>query len=119
MQSSKEEGTTFTVRLPLDTKLDPSFTHGPGDVSPIGHACNAHLDLAIHNFGIQEAVNFNQATQDVFPGCPAMKNGYIHVNEGPGWGMDLNEELAKKFPLPANPGYWSPVRRKDGTTVRP
>lgn len=93
--------------------------HGPGDVSPVGHAANAHLDLAIHNFGIQEAVQFNQATQDVFPGLPTIKNGYLYVNEAPGWGVDLNEELAKKFPLPKSPGYWLPTRRGDGTAVRP
>jgi mannonate dehydratase len=93
--------------------------HGPADVSPVGHAANAHLDLAIHNFGIQESVQFNQATQDVFPGLPVIKNGYMFVNEAPGWGVDLNEELAKKFPLPETPGYWLPTRRKDGTAVRP
>lgn len=93
--------------------------HGPADVSPVGHAANAHLDLAIHNFGIQESVQFNQATHDVFPGLPTLKNGYMYVNEAPGWGVDLNEELAKKFPLPEAPGYWLPTRRKDGTAVRP
>jgi mannonate dehydratase len=93
--------------------------HGPADVSPVGHAANAHLDLAIHNFGIQEAVQFNQATQDVFPGTPTLKNGYMHINEAPGWGVDLNEELAKKFPLPDSPGFWLPTRRRDGTAVRP
>jgi mannonate dehydratase len=93
--------------------------HGPADVSPVGHAANAHLDLAIHNFGIQEAVQFNQATQDMFPGLPTIKNGYMHVNEAPGWGVDLNEDLAKRFPLPEAPGYWLPTRRKDGTAVRP
>lgn len=96
-----------------------SAWHGPGDVSPVGHAANAHLDLAIHNFGIQEAVEFNQATRDMFPGLPTMKNGFMHVNEAPGLGVDLNEDLAKKFPLPANPGYWLPVRRNDGTSIRP
>lgn len=96
-----------------------SAWHGPGDVSPVGHVCNAHLDLAIPNFGIQESVRFNQSTQDVFPGCPTMKNGYMIVNDGPGWGVDLNEELAKKFPYPQNPGNWLPVRRKDGTSIRP
>ena len=44
--------------------------HGPGDVSPVGHAANVHLDLASPNFGIQEGRIFNQAEQDVFPGCP-------------------------------------------------
>jgi len=93
--------------------------HGPGDVSPVGHAANAHLDLAIHNFGIQESVQFNSATQEVFPGAPVLKNGYMYVNEAPGLGVDVNEQLARKFPLPENPGYWLPVRREDGTAVRP
>ncbi|MBM3824112.1 MAG: starvation-sensing protein RspA [Verrucomicrobia bacterium] len=93
--------------------------HGPLDVSPVGHAANAHLDLAIHNFGIQEGVVFNQAMQDVFPGSPRMEKGYMLVSGKPGWGVDVNEELAKKFPLPEHPGYWLPVRRRDGTAVRP
>jgi mannonate dehydratase len=93
--------------------------HGPGDVSPVGHACNAHLDLASHNFGIQEAPNFTDATREIFPGAPTIKNGYIHVNEAPGFGVDINEEAAKKFPLPDKPGNWKPLRRHDGTANRP
>lgn len=96
-----------------------SAWHGPLDVSPIGHAANAHLDLAIWNFGIQEAVRFNEAMREVFPGAPTMKNGFMHVNEAPGWGVDLDEDAAKRFPLPETPGYWEPVRRNDGTSVRP
>ena len=67
----------------------------------------------------QEAVDFSPALRDVFPGAPTMKNGYMHVNEAPGWGVDLNEDLARKFPLPESPGNWLPVRRRDGTPVRP
>jgi mannonate dehydratase len=93
--------------------------HGPGDVSPVGHAANAHLDLAVSNFGIQEGVRFNDETREVFPGSPTVKNGYMYVNEAPGFGVDIDEELAAKFPLPDHPGYWSPVRRSDGTAVRP
>ena len=96
-----------------------SAWHGPGDVSPVGHAANAHLDLAIHNFGIQEAVRFNDKTREVFSGCPTVKNGYMYVNEAPGFGVDIDEELAAKFTLPDHPGYWGPVRRSDGTAVRP
>ncbi len=96
-----------------------SAWHGPLDVSPVGHAANAHLDLAIWNFGIQEAVRFNDAMREVFPGAPHMKNGYMHINEAPGWGVDLDETAAKKYPLPERPAYWLPVRRRDGTSVRP
>jgi mannonate dehydratase len=93
--------------------------HGPGDVSPVGHAANVHLDLAISNFGIQESIVFRRSTQEVFPGCPTLKNGYLHVSDAPGWGVDIDEELAKKYPFPENPGFWKPVRRRDGTSVRP
>jgi len=96
-----------------------SAWHGPGDVSPVGHAANAHLDLAIPNFGIQESVRFSDKTREVFSGSPTIKNGYMYVNEAPGFGVDIDEKLAAKFPLPENPGYWSPVRRSDGTAVRP
>ena len=96
-----------------------SAWHGPGDVSPVGHAANAHLDLAIWNFGVQESSRFGSRTREVFPGCPTIKDGYMYVNEAPGFGVDIDEKLAAKFPLPEHPGYWSPVRRSDGTAVRP
>ena len=73
-----------------------------------------HLELR-HPGG----VSFNQATREVFPGSPTLENGYMHINEAPGFGVDLNEDLAAKYPLPENPGYWQPVRRPDGTAVRP
>ena len=93
--------------------------HGPPDVSPVGHAANAHLDLAISNFGIQEMTHLNQATYDVFPGSPTFNNGYMFVNEAPGFGVDIDEELAAKFPIPDGAGNWMPVRRSDGSAIRP
>ncbi len=96
--------------------------HGPGDVSPVGHAANVHLDLATPNFGIQEARDFTQAEQDVFPGCPTLRDGYYHVTDRPGLGIDLNEKLAAKFPIRDDPPFdlrWGNVRRRDGTVVRP
>jgi mannonate dehydratase len=75
--------------------------------------------LAIHNFGIQEGPRFSDRLQEIFPGCPEIRNGYMHVNESPGFGIDINEQLAAKFPLPEHSGYWTPVRRRDGTAVRP
>ena len=63
--------------------------------------------------------SLNQATQDVFPGSPTFKNGYMFVNEAPGFGVDINEELAAKFPIPDGAGNWMPIRRSDGSNVRP
>lgn len=96
--------------------------HGPGDVSPVGHAVNVHLDLATPNFGIQEARAFTQAEQDTFPGCPELRDGYYWANELPGLGIDLNEELAAKFPIQDDPSFdmeWGNLRRRDGSVTKP
>lgn len=94
--------------------------HGPGDVSPVGHAANAHIDLAVWNFGIQEAVNFSPLLREIFPGAPTMNNGYMFVNEAPGLGIDVNEKLAAKYPLPDKFDFnWMQLRKRDGTVIRP
>ena len=95
--------------------------HGPGDTSPVGHAANLALDLACHNFGIQEWTPCNAATQDVFPGCPHVRDGLLWPNEEPGLGIDLDEALAERFPYPEHPynGAWPAIRRADGSVVRP
>ena len=96
--------------------------HGPGDVSPIGHAANATLDLVSYNFGIQEYTAFNQRTQEIFRGCPEMKDGYLWVSEKPGWGIEIDEKAAAKAPFtnPANGlnGGWGEIRRPDGTVIK-
>jgi mannonate dehydratase len=99
-----------------------SAWHGPGDTSPVGHAANLHLDLAIWNFGIQEATIFNDDARAVFPGTPEVKEGMMWANEKPGLGIDLNEELAAKFPIKEDPPFdldWGRLRGKDGTIRRP
>jgi mannonate dehydratase len=96
--------------------------HGPGDLSPVGHAANVHLDLSCPNFGIQEARDFTQAEQDVFPGCPQIKDGYYHANDKPGLGIDLDEKAAARFPIRDDPSFdmqWGNVRRRDGSVVKP
>jgi mannonate dehydratase len=91
--------------------------HGPGDVSPVGHAANCHMDLALWNFGIQESVNFSEKMQSVFSGCPTMDKGYMSVNEVPGLGVDINEKEAAKYPINTK-SNWQ-VRKNDGTLIRP
>ena len=93
--------------------------HGPGDTSPVGHAANAHIDLAVWNFGIQECKIFTEQAREVFPGTPTIENGYMFVNEAPGLGIDIDEEKAAKFPLRDYNYGWTQVRKPDGTPVRP
>lgn len=95
--------------------------HGPGDVSPVGHAANLQLDLSSSNFGIQEVHQFGERTREVFPGCPEIRDGAMWSNDRPGLGIDLDEELAAAYPFPAHPfnGAWPDIRLRDGTVVRP
>ncbi len=95
--------------------------HGPGDVSPVGHAANLHLDLAVPNFGIQEGHLFSDRLREVFPGTPEIRDGMLWANDRPGLGIDVDEALAARYPYPEHPlnGAWPPVRLADGTVQRP
>ena len=97
--------------------------HGPGDASPLAHAAQLALELASYNFGIHEGGNFPKETQEVFAGCPEVKNGYMLAREKPGLGIDFDEKLSAKFPIPDGPPNfdysWGTTRRSDGTIIRP
>jgi mannonate dehydratase len=92
--------------------------HGPGNVSPIGHAVNTHIDFAVPNFGCGEGAPFSPQLQEIFPGCPERKNGMTYSNDLPGLGIDIDEKVAAKF-APITPGTDRGVRCFDGTPCRP
>ena len=63
-------------------------------------------------------------TQEVFAGCPEVRRtATCWRSEKPGLGIDVDEKLAAKFPIPAGPPNfdysWGTTRRKDGTVIRP
>ncbi|HEU4636929.1 MAG TPA: enolase C-terminal domain-like protein [Edaphobacter sp.] len=96
--------------------------HGPGDVSPVGHMAQVSLDIVSPNFGIQEYSPFNDRTRQIFHGCPEMKDGYLWVNEAPGWGIEIDEKEAAKAPFTQSKnglnGGWGEIRRLDGTVIK-
>ena len=92
--------------------------HGPSDVSPVGHAANVALDLACHNFGIQERTEFDEPTREMFAGAPEIRDGYYWANEAAGWGIEVNEDLAKKYPLTTDVPQYGNRRRHDGSVMR-
>jgi len=95
--------------------------HGPGDVSPIGHAAMIHLDLNITNFGIQEFTPFNDAEHAIFKGLPEMRGGYYYATDKPGWGVEIDEAEASKHPFRRNDplnGGWGVIRLPDGQVIK-
>lgn len=106
--------------------------HGPGDMSPVGHAANIHLDIASHNFGIQEWSGTEppnsviqklkgpkDALLEVFQGLPEYKKGYVYANDKPGLGIDIDEKAALKYPCENNVTTWTQTRKIDGTLQTP
>ena len=93
--------------------------HGPADVSPVGHAANLHLDLWAPNFGVQEWCRFPELVYEMFPGTPEVRNGYMYANDKPGLGIEINEELAAKYPCTDIVEEWTQTRLPDGTPARP
>ncbi|APU15784.1 D-mannonate dehydratase ManD [Actinoalloteichus fjordicus] len=90
-----------------------SGIHGPTDISPVGMAAGLHLDLAIHNFGIQEFMPHSAETYQVFPHAYTFTDGYLHPGETPGLGVTLDREAAAAFPY--EPAYLPVNRLRDGT----
>ncbi len=87
--------------------------HGATDLSPVTMAAALHFDTAIHNFGIQEHMAHNDETDAVFPHHYRFEDGLMFPGDVPGLGVDLNEELAKKYPYQR---AYLPINRKlDGT----
>ena len=87
--------------------------HGATDLSPVCMAAALHFDTAVHNFGIQEHMPHSDETDAVFPHHYTFKDGQMFPGDAPGLGVDLDEELAAKYPYQR---AYLPVNRKlDGT----
>jgi len=99
--------------------------HAPGDLSPVGHMANVTLDVVSYNFGIQEWGPFQPKVLEVFQGCAEMKDAYLWVSEKPGWGVEVDEKAAAKFPFTEGGGArsglnggWGDLRLADGTVIK-
>ncbi len=87
--------------------------HGPADISPITHAANVHLDLAVTNFGVQEWSMHADPVREVIRGGPTCSDGYLDVRSDPGLGVDVDETAAGRFPY--RPVALPMARRLDGS----
>ncbi|MEQ6024963.1 D-mannonate dehydratase ManD [Streptomyces salinarius] len=90
-----------------------SGMHGPTDISPVGMAAALHLDLAVHNFGIQEYMRHAPRTLEVFRTSYRFEDGLLHPGDAPGLGVELDDEAASRFPY--EPAYLPVNRLRDGT----
>src|SRR5947199_10297490 len=54
--------------------------HGPGNVSPVRHTRNLHVDLATCNFAIQEQTVLSSPLRSLLPGAPEINRASIYAN---------------------------------------
>lgn len=87
--------------------------HGATDMSPVCIAAALHFDLSVHNFGVQEYMPHLPETDRVFPHAYTFQDGYMYPGDEPGLGVEINEDLAAKYPY--DPAYLPVNRRIDGT----
>ncbi len=90
-----------------------SGSHGATDLSPVCMAAALHVDISIPNFGLQEYMRHTPQTDEVFPHGYHFADGYLHPSETPGLGVDIDEELAARYPY--RPAALPVNRLEDGT----
>jgi mannonate dehydratase len=91
-------------------KLAP---HGPSDVSPVALAASVHVGLATPNFAIQEYMGYPDVVHEVFRHAWSCTDGHLHPGDEPGLGVEVDEELAARFPY--EQAYLPVARRRDGS----
>ena len=84
--------------------------HGP--MSPVVTTVSMHLDAVIPNFLIQERLFLNDWRNNVITEPITVEDGFITLNDKPGWGIELDEELCKAHP--AESPYTPQLFRPDG-----
>jgi mannonate dehydratase len=97
-----------------------AFQEG-GDNDPVNQLAAYHVDISSPAFGIQEENHFPPTVHEMMPGTAEIRKGYLYGSGKPGLGIDIDEAMAAKFPLPPNPsgGPYRLDRAMDGSVVKP
>jgi len=67
-------------------------------MSPVITAISLHLDAVSPNFLIQERLFLSDWRNDVITTPLQVKDGYLDLPKGPGWGIELNMDLCRNHP---------------------
>lgn len=97
-----------------------AFQEG-GENDPVNQLAAYHVDISSTAFGIQEENAFPESVHEMMPGCAQIRKGYLYGSGKPGLGIDINEQIAAKYPLGElrNGGAYGTDRTLEGAVVRP
>lgn len=96
-----------------------AFQEG-GENDPVNQLAAYHVDISSTAFGIQEENHFPPRVHEMMPGMAEIRRGYMYGSGRPGLGLDINEEMAAKYPIAeGRNGAYPTDRSMDGTVVTP
>ncbi|MBI3679825.1 MAG: mandelate racemase [Acidobacteria bacterium] len=97
-----------------------AFQEG-GENDPVNQLAAYHVDISSTAFGIQEENGFPPLVHEMLPGTAQIRKGYLYGSGKPGLGVDLNEQVAAKYPLGEikDGGAYRTDRTLEGAVVRP
>jgi mannonate dehydratase len=97
-----------------------AFQEG-GENDPVNQLAAYHVDLSSSAFGIQEENHFPPQVHEMMPGTAEIRKGYMYGSGKPGLGIDINEEIAARYPItePRNGGAYGTDRTVNGTVILP
>jgi len=100
--------------------LKTAFQEG-GENDPVNQLAAYHVDISSSAFGIQEENHFPPQVHEMLPGTAEIRKGYMYGSGRPGLGIDINEEMAAKYPIVEgrNGGAYGTERNIDGTVIIP
>jgi galactonate dehydratase len=93
---------------------------------PVGAIASLHVDAAMPNFLVQEICSGVEPGEkerlwEDWLGFPAMRmvDGYFPLPEGPGLGIDLDEEKISRFPFGGTKPFVILPVHEDGSIASP
>jgi mannonate dehydratase len=92
-----------------------------GENDPVNQLAAYHVDISSTAFGVQEENHFPPIVHEILPGTAEIRKGFMYGSGKPGLGIDINEEMAAKYPIgeARNGGAYQTDRTIDGGVVIP
>ena len=104
---SKAGGITEGMRIAAMASAWGVSVHPHSSATGLNHAASVHFLAAVDNAGYFEAcVSRHNPFRDMFgPTFEVGRDGCVEPLDGPGLGLDVDEEVFKQFPAIDGPGY--------------
>jgi L-alanine-DL-glutamate epimerase-like enolase superfamily enzyme len=102
----KSGGLLEAKRISDHAEMYYIWTAAHNPASPVGTIASAHACAAMRNFRLHELAKYIDWWQDlVIHEGPVIENGYLTIQDKPGYGVELNPDVAKAHLAPGE-SWW-------------